>query len=249
MLRFLLLLCLALPLAPAFAGVAGTFLVVAGDVKVIAPDGQARVPKRGDTLNESETLATGKDGTAQIKMADNGLMAVRPSTRLTVDAFVYKGNADGSERSFITLLKGGFRALTGVIGKVNRDNYRITTPLATIGIRGTDHEPFHIPPPEAGETPVGKPGTYDKVNSGTAVLKTAVGEVLIQPGQAGYASGANVPPQVLPAVPDFYRASASPVAPTSPTSLPGAVQPPPLPPPAITPGLDGGHSTGNIRVP
>ena len=39
-------------------------------------------------------------------------------------------------------------------------------PTATIGIRGTDHEPVFIPEPKPGETPVGQPGTYDKVNSG-----------------------------------------------------------------------------------
>ncbi len=109
MLRFLLLLCLALPFS-AFAGVAGTFLYVAGEVNIIAPDGKTRVPMRGDALNEGEILVTGHDGSAQLKMADHGLMAVRPATRFTVDAFVYKGSEDGTERSFITLLKGGFRA-------------------------------------------------------------------------------------------------------------------------------------------
>lgn len=233
MLRFLLLLCLALPFSPAFAGVAGKFLYVAGDVKIIAPDGQTRIPKRGDTLNERETLATGKDGSAQLKMIDNGLMAVRPATRFTVDAFIYKGKADGSERSFITLLRGGFRAITGAIGKVNRDNYRVTTPVATIGIRGTDHEPFHILPPEKGEISLDKPGTYDKVNDGTVVLETAVGEVLIQTGQVGYVGTVNELPRLLPVVPDFYQV----VAPTTPVPRtilpPGATSPPPLPPPQM----------------
>lgn len=235
MLRFLLLFCLALPLTPAFAGVAGTFLVVTGDVKIITPDGQTHVPKRGDTLNERETLETGKDGSAQLKMADNGLMAVRPATRFTVDAYVYKGKADGSERSFITLLRGGFRSITGAIGKVNRDNYRVRTPVATIGIRGTDHEPFYIPQPEKGEIPLDKPGTYDKVNDGTVVLQTAVGEVLIQAEQVGYVGTVNELPRLLPIVPDFYQ-SAAPTTPVPQTILPpGATSPPPLPPPQMPP--------------
>jgi len=242
LIRILLLLSLLFSLNTAFAGVAGTFLVVAGDVKIIAADGTTRIPQRKDTLNEGETLVTGKDGTAQLKMADNGLLAVRPATRFTVDAFVYKGSADGTERSFISLLRGGFRALTGVIGKLHPENYRITTPLATIGIRGTDHEPFHIPPPAPGEQAVGKPGTYDKVNSGSVVLKTEVGEVLVQAGQAAYAGAANAPPQVLPTVPDFYRTSAAPAASAIPSTLPNATSPPALSTPIITPGLDSGGS-------
>jgi len=46
--------------------------------------------------------------------------------------------APGS-RAFFKLLKGGFRAVSGLIGKVDRNEYRISTPVATIGIRGTDY--------------------------------------------------------------------------------------------------------------
>lgn len=49
---------------------------------------------------------------------------------------VIASNNDGS-RAWMTLLKGGFRTVSGLIGKVNRDAYRITTPVATIGVRGT----------------------------------------------------------------------------------------------------------------
>ena len=41
-------------------------------------------------------------------------------------------------RAFFRLLKGSFRAVSGAIGKVNLDDYRVATPVATIGIRGTD---------------------------------------------------------------------------------------------------------------
>ena len=43
-----------------------------------------------------------------------------------------------STRAFFRLLKGSFRAVSGAIGKANQDDYRVATPVATIGIRGTD---------------------------------------------------------------------------------------------------------------
>ena len=46
---------------------------------------------------------------------------------------------EGASRAFFRLLKGGFRAVSGLIGHVNRDEYRVSTPVATIGIRGTDY--------------------------------------------------------------------------------------------------------------
>lgn len=42
-----------------------------------------------------------------------------------------------SSRAFFRLVKGGFRTVSGLIGKVNQDDYRVSTPVATIGIRGT----------------------------------------------------------------------------------------------------------------
>ena len=45
----------------------------------------------------------------------------------------------GRGRAFFRLLKGGFRAVTGLIGRADPAEYRVTTPVATIGIRGTDY--------------------------------------------------------------------------------------------------------------
>ncbi len=46
--------------------------------------------------------------------------------------------APTGSRAFFKLIKGGFRAVSGLIGKVEHNDYRVTTPVATIGIRGTD---------------------------------------------------------------------------------------------------------------
>ena len=45
--------------------------------------------------------------------------------------------ASGASRAFFRLVKGGFRSVSGLIGKISRDDYRVETPVATIGIRGT----------------------------------------------------------------------------------------------------------------
>ncbi|MES2884276.1 MAG: hypothetical protein V4709_05700 [Pseudomonadota bacterium] len=48
-----------------------------------------------------------------------------------------QSSSSGTSRAFFRLVKGGFRSVSGVIGKLNREDYRVTTPVATIGIRGT----------------------------------------------------------------------------------------------------------------
>lgn len=47
--------------------------------------------------------------------------------------------ASSAKVGFFRLLKGGFRAVSGLIGKIDREEYRVSTPVATIGIRGTDY--------------------------------------------------------------------------------------------------------------
>ena len=145
---------------------AGNVIFVSGEARIISSGGATRDAAKGMTIALGETLVTGKVGAMHVRMADGGFVAVRPDTRLTVKDFVWSGKEDGSEKSVIELVRGGFRTITGVIGRRNKDNYQVTTNTATIGIRGTDHEPHHIPLPAPGEIPQGEPGTYNKVNVG-----------------------------------------------------------------------------------
>ncbi len=185
---------------------AGRFQFVSGDVRVVNPAGVERPAKKGDAVEEGDTVATGGLASAQLLMSDNGLIALRPDSRLRVDSYVYPGKEDGSEKGFLSLLRGGFRTITGVIGRSNKQNYLVRTPTATIGIRGTDHEPVFIPVPAPGQIPLGNPGTYDKVNVGAAYIQTPQGSVNIAPNQVGFAAP-NVAPVLLPRIPDFYKAT------------------------------------------
>lgn len=50
-----------------------------------------------------------------------------------------KPRSSGSSRAFFRLVKGGFRSVSGLIGKISTEDYRVSTPVATIGIRGTKY--------------------------------------------------------------------------------------------------------------
>ena len=211
---------------------AGRFQFVSGEVKVTSAAGKERIAHKGDAVDQGDTITSSAASSAQVKMADDGLVIVRPDTKLRITTFEYNGKADGSERSLISLVQGGFRAITGMIGRINKEHYKIETPTATIGIRGTDHEPMFIPNPVAGKVAVATPGTYDKVNSGAAVLSTARGMVVINPNHAGFVPNvANAAPTVLANIPTFYRAPTKdepqivPGASLQPNGAPSAQQP------------------------
>lgn len=204
--RFLAAALLAVS-QPAF-GDAGAFQFVSGEVKIVRPDGREITAAKGAKILEGDTIVTGANGNAQLLMADEALISLRPDSTLRFDTYRYAGKEDGSEKGVLGLIKGGFRTLTGLIGRANKNNYLVRTPTATIGIRGTDHEPFFIPPAGWSGAPGGEPGSYDKVNSGSTFLQTEGGRIELGANQVGFAPPS---PQALPTrldrVPDFMRPS------------------------------------------
>ena len=114
-----------------------------GDVKADSKSG-SRGLKKGDMVYSGETVSTLR-GRAQIKFTDGGFASLQPNTDYEINEYKFEGKADGKERSFLSLLKGSVRLVTGVIGKANRKNFRIRTAVATIGIRGTQGTLSHDP--------------------------------------------------------------------------------------------------------
>jgi hypothetical protein len=197
----------------AYAEVAGQVQFVAGDVRIVDAAGNQRVAQKGQNISEGETVITAAGSSAQLRMIDGGILALRPETQIKVDTYVFKGKEDGSENALLSLVKGGLRTITGLIGHENKEKLKLRTPTATIGIRGTDHEPIVlIEPPAGSPPPPNPPGTYDKVNVGATSLTTNVGTALVNPNQVGFAASLNQAPVLLPKLPDFYRATPSPVA-------------------------------------
>jgi hypothetical protein len=179
--------------------VAGTINLVDGQVNVTSPDKSVRTPKVGDRIYEGDTVNTVGDSELHVDMADGGFIAVRPNSQIQITH--YQANGDSSDRSAIGLFKGSLRSITGWIGKFQSQNYVIRTPTATIGVRGTDHEPAYLEQAN-GDT---QPGTYDTVHEGGTTLSTKQGSVDVTPDHAGYASRTGQA-RVLDHVPAFYNA-------------------------------------------
>lgn len=132
---------LALAAAPFAVCAAGAAKVdfAAGEVRAMSADGKSRPLAKGSEVLSGETVQTGADGRAQLRFTDGAMLSLQPRSEFRLDNYQFSGQADGSERGFFTLLKGGMRTLTGWVGRANRDNYQVKTTVATIGIRGTEY--------------------------------------------------------------------------------------------------------------
>lgn len=122
----------------ALADVAGRVNFVSGNVEVIATDGSRRALVKGELVNSGERLETNR-GRVQIRFTDGSFISLQPNTVFGLDKYSFDKNKPNDGSLLFNFLRGGMRTVSGAIGKVNRANYKVQTPVATIGIRGTSY--------------------------------------------------------------------------------------------------------------
>jgi hypothetical protein len=132
---FCVVFCAAALALPARAEPAGKVLTADGDVLVLRGSQILRL-SRGAAVESGDQIHTGTDGKVLIVFTDSGLVWIRANSDFVVDEYSYAQG--GRETAFFSLLKGGARSVTGLIGRRTRSNFRLRVPVATIGIRGTD---------------------------------------------------------------------------------------------------------------
>ncbi|MCC6824003.1 MAG: FecR domain-containing protein [Verrucomicrobia subdivision 3 bacterium] len=111
---------------------------VSGPVMTVAADGTQRPLPKGGEVRSGETIVTG-EGRAQLNFTDGAVVSLQPKTEFRIDDYNFVEADPKSEKGFFSLLKGALRTITGRVGKANRAAYRVSTTVATIGIRGTEY--------------------------------------------------------------------------------------------------------------
>ncbi len=118
---------------------AGSVIVGVGQLTARNTNGVERPLRRRSSVYAGDTILVGSNAFVQLRFSDGGLVSLRRNSEFRIDKYQFKGEEDGSENLFFSLLKGGLRTLTGRIGKKNKRKYRMNTTVATIGIRGTHY--------------------------------------------------------------------------------------------------------------
>lgn len=162
---------------------AGRVDFVIGNVESIATNGIRHPLAKGSEIDAGETISTAAGARAQVRFADGGFISLQPNTQFRVDQFNYQNKSDGEERGFFSLLKGAFRAVTGVIGHVNKKNYRVATAAATLGIRGTGYT-----------MALRDDGLFVNVGEGAISLSNKAGLLVVSAGNAAYVANFNTAP-------------------------------------------------------
>lgn len=182
--RFLLVATILLLPGAVWAADAGSVLFVKGSVTAERDTPVALA--RNDSILVSDTIVTGDASRAQLLMIDGAKIAIRPNSQLSIDAYSWSGDTTQAtvstqeDESVMSLVKGGFRTITGAIGKADKDDYEVRTAVGVLGIRGTDFGVLFC----TGNCGHGaEDGLYIGVTDGSIVFRTTSSEIVVNAGE------------------------------------------------------------------
>ncbi len=199
---------------------AGKVLFTLGRVD-IQRDGAVLPATRGMPVQAGDQMDLGPTSRTQIRMNDGAMIALQPGSSFVIEEYqlpdsvvaalaqvqaapapapaaptrVATPASDSAARiggrALFSLLKGGFRTITGLIGKSDQDVYQLKTPIATIGIRGTTYSATYC----AGNCGSAPSGLYVGVSSGKVMVTNNTGTLPLNDDQYAYVQDADAPPE------------------------------------------------------
>lgn len=203
------------------AGEAAVVVSMVGTVSAQKPDGKVRVLTRDSVLMSDEIVMTEKGSTVRLRFTDGSMTSLRPASRLVIETYHFDEGAPDKDSIVLNLIKGGMRALSGLISKRgNQDAYRVKSFDGTIGIRGTDYALLLCEKAEGEqggnctglEVPEGllsngapAEGLYLTVFEGAILLANNASETIFPVGKSAYVRNANTAPVDLPRDPGLVR--------------------------------------------
>ena len=190
--------CLLLS-APCWASDVGNIANVVDDVKIERGTDKINATKNM-VLKSGDVVSTGVAGRVNWQMADDSVFALPEGSRFRIDNFSEKSSNSGGKAVF-TLVKGAFRTISGLIGKISGDTYQVNTPIATMGIRGTDYAASL----KKGGSSQHPDGLYGRVYKGMIFMKNAAGSLDVPAGKTGFVDQLGHAPILVDNVDDLFN--------------------------------------------
>ena len=202
----------------------GQVYVVNGNVYVIQGDSPSHRVDGNEAIVSNTQIDTGENSSALLKFDDGQVVTMQPNSSFQVREYRYDANRIENSNIVFSMLKGGMRFVTGLIGKVRKQAFRLATPNATIGIRGTD---FML-------AMSGKK-MYGQVSTGKIAMTNAGGLKVVGAGKSAVVTSSSTLASLVPAsaVPSgtFSKLLSIPVDPSDiPAPAPEPVTAPETPP-------------------
>jgi len=181
---------------------AGTVQFASGTVSVLRNNLPITpVPARATIINTGDVIITDVDGHLQLTMVDGASISLRPGSRMVVEKYDYNPANPTLGDALVSLVTGTLRVFTGELVNRNKARFRMRTPVATLGIRGSGNVLAHFETTGTiNHTLTGAHSVTSVVGGASRTLVSLPGQTIqVLPGQA---------PRFIP-TPAFILAAAS----------------------------------------
>lgn len=126
--------------ASSFAGdVIAKVIAVSGVVTLQSAQSDKIIVKRGQDIRKNQRIVASDSGSAKLRFTDDSVFILYPKTDLDINQYRMNKKNKRANRFVAKVTEGSFRTVTGAISQLNRAGYSIKTPVALIGVRGTDY--------------------------------------------------------------------------------------------------------------
>ena len=119
------------------SGVVGRVAFVKGDLFMVGSPTATRRMVAGSSIYEGDVLETAANSIAVLAFRDEGRITLQADSRFQIERYRFEPDAPEQGSAFMRLVRGGLRAVTGLLARARPEGYQMRTPVATIGIRGT----------------------------------------------------------------------------------------------------------------
>lgn len=118
--------------------VVGQVSLLIGAARVVHMNGSSEPLRRGAAILVGDRVETSANGHVHLRFIDNGSVSVRPDSVLEVQAYRYDADKPQSNEVRLRVEQGTTRAISGAATELDKSRFRLNTPIAAIGVRGTD---------------------------------------------------------------------------------------------------------------
>lgn len=116
----------------------GQVSLLIGAARVVHMDGRSEPLRRGAPILVGDRVETSGNGHVHLRFIDNGAVSVRPDSVLEVQAYRYDADKPQSNEVRLRVEQGTSRSISGAATDLDKNRFRLNTPIAAIGVRGTD---------------------------------------------------------------------------------------------------------------
>ncbi len=161
----------------------GTVTEVRGKVVAVDAEKQTRKLKKNTPVYLGDKIITGEDGYIQLHMIDKAILDLHCYSVIVIEDYALKID---SRRSILNLLRGSLRKVSGTIGRLKNDVYELKTPVANVGVRGTEYALRVFQSKGCGGRANADNGLYLEVIKGLVNVSNKAGKVLLAKGDTAY---------------------------------------------------------------